>query len=374
MDDAVSMIRVRLEDLGSAELPADLQDLAAMLRARDPVRVERAAPAEPPARAVIEAYPDPVGIIEAGCRFVAANSELDALLAGRTLGRTVLQATRSSDLDELASDALAGAPRRGEVTLPALENKPVDVALEPLAGGRALVVLRDLTALKRAEAIRRDFIANASHELRTPVSAISGAVETLMEMSLGERALPFVEMIARQTARLSRLTSDLLDLSRLESGEWPVEIGSYQVLPICDAALQLVKERAAERGIHLGSDVPATLSVRADARAMEQILVNLLDNAIKYTPSTGRVTLLADAAGAYVLISVLDTGPGIEARHQQRIFERFYRVDGGRARSDGGSGLGLAIVKHLAQAQHGEVGVESGRGGSRFWVKLPAGA
>ena len=374
MDDAVSTIRVRLEDLGPSELPADLQDLAAMLRARGAVRVEQAVPSDPMARAVIEAYPEPTGIIEAGCRFVAANSELDALLAGRTLGRTVLQATRSGDLDGLASRALAGEAHRGEVTLPALDNRPVDVALEPLAGGRVLVVLRDLTAQKRAEAMRRDFIANASHELRTPVSAISGAIETLLNMSLEERALPFLEMIARQTARMSRLTSDLLDLSRLESGEWPIEIGSYELLPICDAALELAKERAAEKGIHLGSDVPATLSVRADARALEQILVNLLDNAIKYTPATGRVTLLADAAGAFVLISVLDTGPGIEARHHQRIFERFYRVDGGRARSDGGSGLGLAIVKHLAQAQHGEVGVESGRGGSRFWVKLPSAA
>jgi two-component system phosphate regulon sensor histidine kinase PhoR len=371
LEEAVSTIRGCLEDLGSSALPPDLQDLAAKLWARDAARLELVT-ADPRVRAMIDAYPDPAGIIEAGCRFAAANSALDALLAGRTLGRTVLQATRSSDLNELAAHALAGAAERRELTLPALDNRPVDVALEPLASGRALLVLRDLTAVKRAEAMRRDFIANASHELRTPVSAISGAVETLMDMSLDQRALPFVEMIARQTARMSRLTSDLLDLSRLESGEWPLELGSYELLPICDAALELVKERATDKGIHLGSDVPSTLAVRADARAVEQILVNLLDNAVKYTPAGGRVTLLADAAGASVLVSVLDTGPGIETRHQQRIFERFYRVDGGRARSDGGSGLGLAIVKHLAQAQGGEVGVESGRGGSRFWVKLPA--
>jgi two-component system phosphate regulon sensor histidine kinase PhoR len=372
IDDAVSAIRASLDDLGSSALPPDLQDLAARLCAREAARFELVSTLEPAVRAVIEAYTDPAGIIERGCRFAAANSALDSLLAGRTLGRTVLQATRSGDLSELAARALAGEPARRELTLPALDNRPVDAALESLGGGRALLVLHDLTAAKRAEAMRRDFIANASHELRTPVSAISGAVETLMDMSLDERALPFVEMISRQTARMSRLTSDLLDLSRLESGEWPIEIGTYEVLPVCDAALELVNERAAQKDIHLGSDVPATLSVRADARALEQILVNLLDNAIKYTPSGGRVTLLADGAGASVLVSVLDTGPGIEIRHQQRIFERFYRVDGGRARSDGGSGLGLAIVKHLAQAQGGEVGVESGRGGSRFWVKLPA--
>ena len=141
---------------------------------------------------------------------------------------------------------------------------------------------------------------------------------------------------------------------------------------MCESALALVKERAAAKAIHLGADVPPELQIRADARALEQILVNLLDNAIKYTPQGGRVTLLGDGAGDHVIVSVIDTGPGIEPRHQQRIFERFYRVDGGRARSDGGSGLGLAIVKHLTQAQGGSVGVQSGRGGSRFWVRLPS--
>jgi two-component system phosphate regulon sensor histidine kinase PhoR len=191
-------------------------------------------------------------------------------------------------------------------------------------------------------------------------------------MSLADGARQFVEMIARQAGRMSRLTNDLLDLSRLEAGQWPLEVGTYEILPICDATVQLVKDRASAKAIHVGLDVPSALSVRADVRAIEQILVNLLDNAVKYTPPGGRVTLLGDAGASHVVVSVLDTGPGIEVRHQQRIFERFYRVDGGRARTDGGSGLGLAIVKHLAQAQGGEVGVESGRGGSRFWVKLPA--
>ena len=233
-------------------------------------------------------------------------------------------------------------------------------------------MIRDLTAQKRAETVRRDFIANASHELRTPVAAITGAAETLLAMSLDDGERAFTEMIARHAARLARLTSDLLDLSKLESGQWPLEMGAYDGITVCESALALVKERAAAKAIHLGADVPPELQIRADARALEQILVNLLDNAIKYTPQGGRVTLLGDGAGDHVIVSVIDTGPGIEPRHQQRIFERFYRVDGGRARSDGGSGLGLAIVKHLTQAQGGEVGVESGRGGSRFWVRLPA--
>ena len=371
LNEAVSVIRGALADNGKAPLPVDLQELSASLRRREPAAPAWAVPADPPPQAIIEALPDAAGMIEPGCRFVASNAALDGLLAGRTVGRTVLQATRSDELNDLANRALAGWGDGAELTLPGLDSKCVRAVVAPLPGSRALVVLRDLTAQKRADAVRRDFIANASHELRTPVSAISGAVETLLGMPLDDGGRAFAEMIARQAARLSRLTSDLLDLSRLESGQWPVELGSYPVLPICEGAIQLVRERAAAKSIVLGADVPGELSVRCDARAVEQILVNLLDNAIKYTPPTGHVTLLADAAGPHVMLSVLDTGPGIEARHQQRIFERFYRVDGGRARADGGTGLGLAIVKHLVQAQGGEVGVESGRGGSRFWIKLP---
>ena len=330
LQEAVSVIRGALEDNGKAPLPVDLLELSASLRRREPAAPAWAVQSDPPPQAIIEAFPDAAGMIEPGCRFVASNVALDKLLAGRTVGRTVLQATRSDELNDLASRALAGWGDRAELTLPGLDSKCVSAVAGPLPGSRALVVLRDLTTQKRADAVRRDFIANASHELRTPVSAISGAVETLLGMPLDDGGRAFAEMIARQATRLSRLTSDLLDLSRLESGQWPVELGAYSVQPICESAIQLVKERAAAKSIVLGADVPTELSVRGDARAVEQILVNLLDNAIKYTPV------------------------------------------GGRARADGGTGLGLAIVKHLVQAQGGEAGVESGRGGSRFWIRVPA--
>jgi two-component system phosphate regulon sensor histidine kinase PhoR len=369
LHEAISVIRGALEGVDGPALPVDLQELSASLRRRE--LGPPWTPADPSPQAMIDAFPEAAALVEPGCRFLASNSALDGLLAGRTVGRTVLQATRSDELNEMTRRALGGRAERRELTLPALDNRLVGAVVAPLPGGRALLVLRDLTAQKRADAVRRDFIANASHELRTPVSAISGAAETLLGLQVEENARPFLEMIARQAARLSRLTSDLLDLSRMESGQWPVELGAQNALAVCEAAIQLVKERAEGKGIHLGADVPEQIKVRCDARALEQMLVNLLDNAIKHTPDGGRVTLLADAGGSQVMLSVLDTGPGVEVRHQQRIFERFYRVDGGRARQDGGSGLGLAIVKHLAQLQGGEVGVQSGRGGSRFWVKLP---
>lgn len=369
--EAAAVIREALAADAKAPLPTDLQELLFSLHRREPLQPVPEPP-DPSSAQLVEAFPDPAGIVEEGCRFVCSNAALDELFAGRTRGRTVLHATRSAELNEAVQAALEGRAGRREVTIPALEKTVMAIA-SPLPGGRALLVMRDLTGQKRAESVRRDFISNASHELRTPVAAIAGAAETLLGMDLGEGQRTFAELIARQASRLARLTNDLLDLSRLESGTWPVEIGPYELLPIAEAALALGRARAQAKGIQLVSDVPPALRVRADLRALEQILVNLLDNAIKYTPASGRVTLLADGAGSEVIISVLDTGPGIEPRHQARIFERFYRVDGGRARSEGGSGLGLAIVKHLAQAQGAEVGVESGRGGSRFWVRLPAG-
>jgi two-component system phosphate regulon sensor histidine kinase PhoR len=250
----------------------------------------------------------------------------------------------------------------------------VEAQVAPLSHARALLILRDLTAERRADRVRRDFIANASHELRTPVTAIRAAAETLLDggVQLDASARGFVEMIARHADRLSRLTEDLLDLSRLESGEWKPALGPVHLTSFCGAMLDLVRQRAADKGIVLGCDIPERLRVLADRRALEQILVNLLDNAVKFTPSGGRVTLLADDLGPSLMLAVVDTGPGIEPRHQGRIFERFYRADAGRSRELGGTGLGLSIVKHLAQAMGGEAGVESSKNGSRFWIRLPA--
>ena len=292
---------------------------------------------------------------------------------GRARGRTLLELSRSAELYEVASRALSGEAGGGQFRLPALQ-KSISALVSPLPGGRALAVLRDVTEAQRLEGVRRDFIANASHELRTPVTAISGAVETLLGLppdELGGTPRSFVEMISRHSARLSRLTRDLLDLSRLETGDFALEIGPLELGSLTAACLDYFRKSAQDKKITLGYDGPDALRVLADRRALEQMLVNLLDNAVKYTPEGGRVTVLVDDAGNEVVLSVLDTGPGIEPRQQGRVFERFYRADPGRSREMGGTGLGLAIVKHLAQAQGGQVGVESGQGGSRFWIRLP---
>jgi two-component system, OmpR family, phosphate regulon sensor histidine kinase PhoR len=368
--EAARALSAELEALPAGQVPAELEELSRQLRTAG------VGDGGDLLQEVLDALPEPAGVLGRDGRLQRTNFLLDALLGpGRSGGRTLLEATRSAELGELAARALTGGTDRKELTLPSLQ-KIVMASLAPLPGQRALVLLRDLTETKRADSMRRDFVANASHELRTPVAAISGAVETLLGggITLDPAARSFIEMIERHAGRLTRLTQDLLDLSRLESGEWRVELGAVEVAPLYDTVLELVRARAAQRKVTVVADAPQKLRVMADRRALEQILVNLLDNAIKFSPESGRVTVLADGAGSHIVISVIDQGIGIEPRHLQRIFERFYRVDSGRAREAGGTGLGLAIVKHLTQAQGGEVGVESGAGGSRFWVRLRAAA
>jgi len=373
LDEVLAAVRLELAARQPGEpLPVELVELARLLRGEAAGFLAGGPPPGP--QEMVDGIPDAAGILDPRGRFAIVNAPLDALVgAGRVLGRTLLEITRNSELGDAAERAIAGTKGSGEFNVVSLD-KLLFVTLSPLSDRRSLVIFRDLTGEKRRESVRRDFIANASHELRTPVAAISGAVETLLSSGqmLDPSARTFVEMIARHADRLSRLTRELLDLSRMEAGEFQVELGPVELAPLCAASLELVRGRAEAKRIKLGFDGPPELRALGDRRALEQILVNLLDNAIKYTPEGGRVTVLTDGTGPSVVLSVLDTGPGIEPRHRARIFERFYRADPGRARENGGIGLGLAIVKHLAQAQGGQVGVESGQGGSRFWVKLPA--
>jgi two-component system phosphate regulon sensor histidine kinase PhoR len=369
LDEALDAVRMEMERLRPGmERPVPLVQISRLL-ADD----TSGPPLDSIAAGLLEGIPDPAGILEVDGRFSAVNAKLDSFVGeGRARGRTLLELSRSAELHEVALRALSGEAGGGQFRLPALQ-KSISALVSPLPAGRALAVLRDVTEQQRLEGVRRDFIANASHELRTPVSAISGAVETLLALpphELGDTGRSFVEMIARHSARLSRLTRDLLDLSRLETGDFALEIGPVEVGPLSASCLDFFRKSAQDKKITLGYDGPDALRVLADRRALEQMLVNLLDNAVKYTPEGGRVTLLVDDTGSEVALSVLDTGPGIEPRQQGRVFERFYRADPGRSREMGGTGLGLAIVKHLAQAQGGHVGVESGQGGSRFWVRL----
>jgi len=302
-----------------------------------------------------------------------ANAAFDGLSpTGRTVGLTPLEVTRSEALGEAVKRALEGTAKRLELVLPA-QARPCVAQVTPLLRGEVLLLLRDVTEARRAEAARRDFVANASHELRTPIAAIRAAAETLLSGAVGDPASAhgFVEIVARHAERLSRLTQDLLDLSRIETRQWRFEIAPVDVAALTRQVVGLLGGAAREKGLALAAEVPEDARVRADARALEQVLVNLVENAVKYT-ERGRVAVRAERDGEAWIVSVEDTGPGIERHHLPRLFERFYRVDAGRSRDQGGTGLGLAIVKHLVQGMGGDVGVESDSGGTRFRVRLPA--
>jgi len=237
----------------------------------------------------------------------------------------------------------------------------------------------DVTDIRRLESMRKDFVANASHELRTPVTAVRSAAETLrfaME-SDPESATHFLDIIERNAERLQRLVEDLLDLSRIESREFKLTFEDEEVAPLVSQVVALFRERAEKKRIRLSADVSKDLPLaHVDARAFEQVVTNLVDNALKYSPEKASVVVRARAEEGNkkrktIRVSVVDTGPGIEERHLPRLFERFYRVDTGRSRELGGTGLGLSIVKHLCEALGGHIDVESTPGkGSTFSFTL----
>jgi two-component system phosphate regulon sensor histidine kinase PhoR len=353
-----------------AELSADLELLGGLYHLRE----ERKKTKEEPERELLAALLDPAAVFGQDGTARVSNAAFDALApGGRATGKTALEVTRSEPLAEAVKRGIEGATRSLELEL-ASPSRSFEARVNPLLRGDVLVLLRDVTQARRIAAMRRDFIANASHELRTPVTAIRGAAETLLAGALDDPAAAhrFTEVVVRHAERLARLTEDMLDLSRIESGQRGMHLGRVDLAPLADEILLLYRERAGERRLELSHEVPPGVAARADPRALEQILVNLVDNAVKYTSEGGAIALGAQREGPRVVVSVKDSGPGIERRHLPRLFERFYRVDPGRSRDQGGTGLGLAIVKHLAQAQGGEVGVESGPAGSRFWVRLPA--
>lgn len=252
-------------------------------------------------------------------------------------------------------------------------NKKIDEDSEGVRG--AIAVFHDITRLKQLERIRQDFVANVSHELRTPLTTIKGYAETLLEGALKEdQAFQFVQVIKRHADRLAKIVEDLLMLSRIETREFQLKLEVVSVRDFIEDIIEFVKEPAGRKKISLSrGEIPSSLAVRADRNHLEQILINLLDNAVKYTPEGGRVLVSAVEEGSKdVRFSVEDNGIGIPKEDLSRIFERFYRVDKGRSKELGGTGLGLSIVKHLVQAHGGRVWVESQMGkGSTFYFTLP---
>ncbi len=300
-------------------------------------------------------------------------------------GRLIGEVTRKVDLHRFVEHALASSdPIEAELTLLHKgEERCLQAHGTPLLGAigqqiGALIVVYDVTRLRRLENLRRDFVANVSHELKTPITAIKGAVETLLDgaMDTPSDNRHFLEIAARQTDRLNAIVDDLLSLSRLEreTETDTVPLTRDYLLPILESALQTCATAAATHKVQVNLFCSDQLQARVNAPLFEQAIINLVDNAIKYSASEGVVTVEGWQEDRKVMIKVQDRGHGISREHLPRLFERFYRVDAARSRDVGGTGLGLAIVKHIVQAHEGKVEVHSTPGeGSVFTITLPAG-
>ncbi len=333
--------------------------------------------------AVIEAMEEAVLVVDADERVVVANPRLRELFAspGASMppeGRSLLEEVRHAEV----VDTLRAALRKGETQLreaavgPAGDRRvrfQVAPFTQPDGSAGAVAVFHDVTDLRRVESIRRDFVANASHELKTPLTSIRGYAERLADMKMPDHAVSAVDAIVVNARRLQALVEDLLELSRIESGSVPLRPEPVDLAEVTRRLLRDLEPRLRAGQLELDLQASTDARVWADRRGVEQVLGNLLDNAIKYTPAGGRIDVhVRPGPGLRLQVSVTDTGIGIPRKDLPRIFERFYRVDPGRSRALGGTGLGLAIVKHLVQAMGGQLGVESQPGqGSRFWVELP---
>ena len=327
--------------------------------------------------AVLEGLADAILALDAEQRIILVNRAALTLLdlTEPPLGRTLLETIRVPALPELVAQAQDGTPSTTEFDLPAATTRRVLASATPqqLTGG-SVIVLHDVTELRRLETIRRDFVTNVSHELRTPVSVIRANAETLLLSAPGNApdTREFLEALLRQADRLARIVADLLELAQIEADQYPLHLEPVLIAPAVQRALEVVDQERKAKGLSLDLAVAPDLSAQADADALDQIILNLLDNAVKYMLAGGHLSIRGRAQPGHVRIEVADDGPGLAPHHRDRIFERFYRVDTGRSREQGGTGLGLAIVKHLALAMHGEVGVEAATPrGSIFWVMLP---
>jgi two-component system phosphate regulon sensor histidine kinase PhoR len=331
---------------------------------------------------ILEGMQEGVLLLDATRRIVVLNPALREmlLLPADAVGKPLLDVVRNAELRDLF-DAAAGAdePTSQEVEIGNIKPRRLlaRIARMPGATRQVVAVFVDVTEVRRLESMRRDFVANVSHELRTPVTAIRSAAETLIDGAASDPAASqaFIGIIDRNAQRLQSLVEDVLDLSRIEARGFRLSLEAIELKPLFSQVIGLFRERASKKNVNIEDRSLGELPrVRADRRALEHVLTNLIDNAVKYCGAGTFVRLSVAVSTDAVTVSVADNGPGIDERHLSRVFERFYRVDAGRSREVGGTGLGLSIVKHLVEAMGGTVSVESKLGsGTTFAFTLKRG-
>lgn len=320
--------------------------------------------------ALFEGLEDGVAVVDASGLVVRANPAFRRWAGRREVeGERFGTLFRDPRIRETVSAAIDSTPGTYESPV---GDRTLLMSVQPYGGG-AVVLMRDLTELRQLEGVRRDFVANVSHELKTPLTGILGFAEPLVEGDLPpDQAKLFAERIEANARRMRDLLSDLLDLARVESGSWaPAPTAVHLKENACSSWSRLAPIPET-RDVRLTVDESARVFVDADPESLSHIFHNLFDNAIRFSPEGGEVVLRARVENGQTRVEVEDQGPGIPRQHQARVFERFYRVDAARDRDSGGTGLGLSIVKHLVVAHGGEVGVRSELGeGATFWFTLP---
>jgi two-component system, OmpR family, phosphate regulon sensor histidine kinase PhoR len=352
--------------------------------------------------AILRSMVEGVAVVDAEERLVFFNrafSESLNLDPAEIEGRSVIEVVRNSDLIGLIRRALKGEEGlRADISVGIIQQLTFSVSAAPVQAleapsapasapgitsastvlaekpSGAVVVLHDVTELRRLERVRQDFVANVSHEFKTPLTAIQGFAETLLIGALEDpdHNRRFLEIIRDHAARLATLTDDLLKLARIEAGKLEVDLGPVNLLELIERCAEVTLLKASQKQIALETDVPPGMpAVRGDASLLREVLQNLLDNAVQYTPPGGRIKVTAMMGDRKAIVAVEDTGIGIPLVDQERIFERFYRVDAGRSREAGGTGLGLSIAKHIVEVHGGQLRVESEIGhGSKFSFSL----
>lgn len=315
-------------------------------------------------------------------RINAAASRMIPLSQDAAVGRPLHELIRNTAFHQLLEKSVtSGTSGESDITFYMPEEQVIHTRCAPLKDAAdkrlgLLIVMNDVTQLRRLENMRRDFASNVSHEIKTPLTAIKGFVETLRHTAVDdpEAAARFLEIIEKHVNRLAAIIEDLMQLSRIErdsSGE-DLFLREHRLKDILQTAVQICKSASALRNVTIDLSCDDTTTVMADSPLLEQAVVNLLDNAIKYSAAGETIRMLTRALTNEIQVAVMDNGPGISKKHLPRLFERFYRVDKARSRQVGGTGLGLAIVKHIAQAHGGHISVDSEvNQGSTFTIHLP---
>ena len=334
-------------------------------------------------QALFNSMAEGVLLLDRSDRIQLVNRSLERMfgLTANVHGMSILEAFRLPELAEVVQRAQReGLVQSYEIELPGMNDRWLEInaaAVRDREGAQygSILVFHDLTRTKQLESTRQEFVANVSHELRTPLSLIKGFVETLLEGAKNdpETATRFLQTIEKHTDRLTYLIEDLLTISRLESGQIVLNLCPISLRDETQRVIDDLHARAAEKTVALENAVPPDLEAKADADRLQQVLFNLVENAIKYGRNEGRVRIDAKIRPDHAVeIWVQDDGPGIPDEARERVFERFYRVDRARSRETGGTGLGLSIVKHIIQAHGGEVWVKSELGsGTTFSFTLP---